>query len=231
MASNMLLVSVCSTNTILYSSEASNSKSSISFSMAASNSASSSILASTSSFPLRSYINSTDPCSAIFPPFLFTALLTSAFERLSLSVNTLITMDAPPIPYASKVDSEKLAVLASDAFLIALLILSTGTLLALAALIISPRTLFESGSGPPCFAAMISLLPKTAFIFAFLASVLDFVFARTAAARPIKRGDNLAVDDCVGVGTIEKALELPVRRRRSDAEKSFILFEYWLVAG
>ena len=41
-----------------------------------------------------------------------------------------------------------------------------------------------------CLTAMMILLPKTAFVLAFLASVLDFVAARTAAARPMKSGDS-----------------------------------------
>lgn len=40
-----------------------------------------------------------------------------------------------------------------------------------------------------CFTAIIILFPKTAFVFAFLASVFDFVAARTAAARPMNSGE------------------------------------------
>jgi len=67
-------------------------------------------------------MNKTDPVSAIFPLRFPTTDLTSAVARLLLSVRTEMTKEAPPNPYASKVDSEKSPVFASEAFLTARLI-------------------------------------------------------------------------------------------------------------
>mmetsp|Transcript_24511 Transcript_24511/g.35017 ORF Transcript_24511/g.35017 Transcript_24511/m.35017 type:complete len:308 (+) Transcript_24511:89-1012(+) len=185
------------------SSPSSNSMSSHPASMAASKRSSSSTLAGTSTFPFRSYMKSTDPCSAIFPPRLLTVDFTSAVDRLGLSERTLTIMEAPPKPYASKVDSAKSPEAGSDAFLMARSMLSTGTLLALAALITSRKTVLLTVSGPPpCLTAIIIFFPYTALIFAFLASVLDLVAARTAAARPMKSGEQMDVlseDDTVDV--------------------------------
>ena len=65
---------------------------------------------------------------------------------------------------------------------------STGTLLAFACLITSASALLESGDGlPPVLTAIIIFFPNTALVFAFLASVFDFVAARTAAARPMNK--------------------------------------------
>mmetsp|Transcript_19105 Transcript_19105/g.38748 ORF Transcript_19105/g.38748 Transcript_19105/m.38748 type:complete len:233 (-) Transcript_19105:58-756(-) len=151
---------------------------------------SSSRTAGTSTLPLRSYMNSTDPCSAIFAPLLFTHAFTSAVARLALSLRTLMIIDAPPIPYASNVDSEKFDASVSDALLMARLMLSTGTELALAALMTSASWRFAFGSvDPPFFTAIMIFFPNRALVLAFLASVLDLVAARTAAARPMNRGD------------------------------------------
>jgi hypothetical protein len=69
---------------------------------------------------------------------------------------------------------------------------STGTLRDRACLMVSASIRLATGSGlPPCLTAMMILLPNTALILVFLASVFDLVFALTAAARPMKRGDNL----------------------------------------
>ena len=79
----------------------------------------------------------------------------------------------------------------------------------------------ESGSAPPpCLTAMMILFPYTALIFAFLASVLDFVAARTAAARPIKRGERrAAVCLCAvdGGGATKKGDTAPPRAAKTAA--------------
>mmetsp|Transcript_18558 Transcript_18558/g.23897 ORF Transcript_18558/g.23897 Transcript_18558/m.23897 type:complete len:209 (+) Transcript_18558:506-1132(+) len=155
---------------------------------ASSRASSSSSTPSTSMTAFRSYMKITEPCSAIFPFLLFTHAFTSAVARLSLSVKTEITKEAPPNPYTSNVFSWKSPVLPSVAFLMALAMLSTGTEFALACLTISANIRFALVSAePPCLTAMMILFPKTAFTFAFFPSVLDFVFSRTAAARPMKR--------------------------------------------
>jgi len=64
-------------------------------------------------------MNKTDPDSAIFASRLPTADLTSALARFGLSDKTLMTMEHPPKPYASKVDSAKSPALASLARLTA----------------------------------------------------------------------------------------------------------------
>mmetsp|Transcript_44990 Transcript_44990/g.109314 ORF Transcript_44990/g.109314 Transcript_44990/m.109314 type:complete len:248 (+) Transcript_44990:1466-2209(+) len=189
-ASNMVAQSLGSTRTIVEpsSSPSSTKKSSTPASMATSNNCSSSRTESlfASILPFRSYMKRTEPCSAIFPLRLLTVLFTSALALFALSVNTLITNDAPPRPYASNVDSEKSPTFASVARLIARLILSTGTLLALAALMMLARARLEFGSGePPVLTAIIIFFPNTAFVLALAASVFPFVAARTAAARPI----------------------------------------------
>ena len=97
---------------------------------------------------------------------------------------------------------------------------SIGTLLALACRMISPSIRLEFGSGlPPCLTAIMIFFPKTALVFAFLASVLLFVAARTAAARPMNRGDSragsttlLSVVEVTTTGA--KALALPAAKRK-----------------
>mmetsp|Transcript_11528 Transcript_11528/g.23786 ORF Transcript_11528/g.23786 Transcript_11528/m.23786 type:complete len:214 (-) Transcript_11528:306-947(-) len=161
--SNIFPASDGSTNTtqLPSSSPSSKRKSSMSPSMAASKSASSSITASgTSIIPLRSYMNKTDPDSAIFAFRLFTVDFTSALARFGLSDKTLMTREAPPKPYASKVDSEKFAVSVSPAFLMARLMLSTGTLLALACLTTSASCRFASVDvDPPALTAITIFFP------------------------------------------------------------------------
>jgi hypothetical protein len=84
---------------------------------------------------------------------------------------------------------------------------------------------------------MIILFPKTAFTLAFLPSVLDFVAARTAAARPMNKGDGrkglcwfsflqLAAD-VVNFGRpkrVEKAATF--ERRKAEINKVFIILNF-----
>mmetsp|Transcript_106076 Transcript_106076/g.300110 ORF Transcript_106076/g.300110 Transcript_106076/m.300110 type:complete len:213 (+) Transcript_106076:158-796(+) len=161
-ASSIRLASFGSEYTILVPSASppTSSMSSHPASIAAIMSSPSSRAASTSTLPLRSYMKRTLPGSATFPLRLPTVDLTSAVARLALSDRTLMTKDAPPRPYASKVDSEKSPTLASDARLMARLMLSTGTLADFACLMTSARARFAFGSGePPCLMAMMIFLP------------------------------------------------------------------------
>mmetsp|Transcript_23378 Transcript_23378/g.55345 ORF Transcript_23378/g.55345 Transcript_23378/m.55345 type:complete len:282 (+) Transcript_23378:159-1004(+) len=237
--SNIFPASDGSTNIIELpsSSPSSKKKSSMSASIAASSKASSSTTASaTSIFPFLSYRNRTDPDSAIFALRLFTVDFTSALARLGLSDRTLMTMEAPPKPYASNVDSAKSAVFASLALLMARLMLSTGTLLAFACFTTSARDLFESvEADPPAFTAMMILFPKRAFVLAFLRSVFDFVAARTAAARPmnngpVRRGCCCCCCCCCGAALVvvaipdsgEKPDVSPVEQRRAVSDTKAI---------
>jgi hypothetical protein len=63
-------------------------------------------------------------------------------------------------------------------------------LLAFACLITSFKARFALGSGlPPCFTAIMIRFPNAPFTLAFFASVLPLVAARTAAARPMHKGE------------------------------------------
>lgn len=125
---------------------------------------------------------------------------------------------------------------------------STGTLLAFAALMTSASirlacgssdpplqresdvrnkmSLFQSSSGNSprtCLTAMIILFPKTAFVFAFLASVLDLVAARTAAARPMKRGERADSRWLLVNGDTEKAATPDKARAKTKVDLIIIL--------
>lgn len=72
---------------------------------------------------------------------------------------------------------------------------------------------------------MIIFFPYTALVFAFLASVLDFVAARTAAARPMKRGESLVAGRPVRGGETEKANAAPTRATSIEVAKRNLIAE------